>query len=266
MQALGEWENQMSSVSMTVEDRLATITIDRPPVNAMDRPMYKDIIATIEKINGMVDEVGACVLRTVGKVFIAGNDVGDVQRFVNDPEYVVESAALAADAMGAIYTCRVPVVAAVQGAAVGAGAAVAGSCDLIVASEKVVFGIPEITLGIVGAGDFLRMLVPEKVARYAAWTGKPIPATEVRQYGGVHKIVPPGEEYAEAVKVAQEFLKVPPRALEYFKQAMNETADRRLKENYRHEIGYTEKLVLTGDFKEAVSAFLEKRPPVYTGR
>jgi len=254
----------MSSVSMTVEGRVATITLDRPPANALDLAMYADIIKAIEQINAMVDEVGAAVLRSTGKLFVAGNDINEFVG-VQTPEDIVEYTGHVADCMEAVYTCRVPIVAAVQGPAVGGGVALAASCDLIVASEKAAFGVPEITVGLIGCGDFFRLMVPEKVARYASYTGRMIPATEVRQYGGVHKIVPPGEEYAGAVKVAQEFLKVPPRALEYFKQAMNETADRHLRENYRCEIGYSEKHVLCSDFKEAVNSFLEKRPPVFKG-
>ena len=227
--------------------------------------MYDDIKAAIEKTNSMIDEVKAVIIRSTGKLFAAGNDITELSEF-STPENTAAYLDHVSQCMCTVYESRVPVIAAVQGAAIGGAMALVSCCDVIIASEKATFSVPEIRLGMIVAADFFRLMVPEKVARYYCYTGDMISAQEVKQYGGVHKVVPAGEEYNEAVKVAQEFLKQPPRALEWFKEAMNVNANHRLKEKYATEIGYSQKHILLNDFKEATSAFLEKRTPVFTGK
>jgi enoyl-CoA hydratase len=255
----------MDNLSVEINEGIATITIDRPPANAFVLAMYDGMVEIIKDLDTRLDDVHAIIIRSTGRMFVAGNEISEFLD-IEKGEQIVDYTRHVADCMDAIYNARVPVIAAVQGVCVGGGLAIAASCDMIVAGEKAMFGVPEVQVGLIGCGDFFRLMVPEKIARQYVYSADMIPAAEVRQYGGVNKLVAPGEEYDAAVALAKTFMIRAPRGVEFFKQAMNETLDRRLREKYRTEIGYSEKHLEYPDFKESVNAFLEKRPPNFTGR
>lgn len=110
-----------------------------------------------------------------------------------------------------------------------------------------------------------RALVPEKIARYMSLSGEPLSAEEISRYGGINRIVPQDQLVKTAHDMADKIARHSRTALQYYKRSMNSNADARLAEKYYVEMGYSEKFLGDHDFREACTAFLEKRPPRYTG-
>lgn len=253
----------MDYVKVEVKDGIAIVTLNKPPMNALTVQTYEEITTAFNSITD--DEaINMAIFTAEGRAFISGNDVGG---FSNPaPSNIIAQANVLKAAITAVYGCRVPVIAAVNGYCLGAGLAFAAVCDTIVASDKALFGIPEVKVGIVGAGGFLSMLVPPKVARYLAYTGNNLTAEEMKQYGGVHKVVPNEKLLETALEVAREYLKNAPLALQAWKKALTINEGNALVEKYDVEFGFSLGNMKTEDFKEGVTAFFEKRKPVYQGK
>lgn len=162
-------------------------------------------------------------------MFSPGNDVNEFKTLQDRFSEYID---MVKTSMGAVYECRVPVVGVIHGAALGAGMALAACCDILVASDDAVFGIPEIKVGIIGAGEFADLIVPRKVLNYMALTGNPITAQEIQQYGGIHKVVPKEDLMDATLEVVEELLQVGPIASRYFKEALHANLDARLVEKY----------------------------------
>jgi enoyl-CoA hydratase len=212
-----------------------------------------------------IDNVWVVILRAEGKNFSTGNDVNEFIA-ITTAEHAEDYARHVSDSIASIYECRVPVIGAIHGKALGAGLAMASCCDILVATEDAMFGLPEIIVGIVGAGCFISRMLPQQIARYMAYSGAMMTAEQMKKFGALLKIVPVDGLLEAAVDVASHLVKNPPLALRGFKAAMNRNENARLKEKYAIEIGYGKELIGTADFKEAVGAFLERRKPLFKGK
>src|SRR5882762_8474570 len=124
---------------------IAKIALDRPPANAIDRSMYMGIAELFSKPDRIGAELKAIVLTGRGKHFCAGNDLDEFATMT--PENGTERMWRVREAFFAIQNCPVPVIAAVNGAALGTGLAIAASCDFLVAADDALFGLPEMTVG-----------------------------------------------------------------------------------------------------------------------
>ena len=254
----------MGALKFKVENHIGVVTFDKPPLNLFNYDVYNEFGDLFRKISDMED-VHVVILNAEGKNFSAGNEIKEIQEIC--PENVVEHYRIVGEGLSAIYACKKPTIAAVQGMAVGAGLAAPACCDVIVAADDASFFIPEITVGIIGASEFLQMLVPKKIARYYAYTGKPIPAYKIYQWGGILELVPKKELNKTAIRIANDILeKSSPLALSCFKQAMNDNENDRLLEKFYQDGVYGRPFIETEDFKETGRAFYEKRKPIYTGR
>lgn len=253
----------MEFVTFEVQDNIGIVTVNRPPVNAINGQMYKEIAALFKSINGM-DDVRAVVLRAEGKQFMAGNDLTELKALTKST--IMDYRDIVKSSVGSVYDCKVPVIAAVNGAALGAGFCYAATSDLIVASEKAIFGIPEAKIGFISAAGFASLLVPLKVVNYMAMTGNPLKADEIAQYGGIFKVVPPEQLMDTAMDVAKMFLANSPLVVKGWKRALHINMNPRLSDQYDVEFALSEDLLDTHDYEEALTAFLEKRKPVYTGK
>ena len=249
----------MSSITIEIQDHIAIVTLQRAPINSLVKETYLEIQEAFNKI-GEIEGVRVAVLKATGRFFCPGNDVSEFDALATIEEARAYGQ-IVSDGISAVYACKVPVIAAIHGHALGAGMALAACADVVVASEKAQFGIPEIKVGIIGASGFLALLVPEKVVRYLSLTGGSLSAQEVERYGGVHKVVPTEEVFDTAMEVAKDLLKQGPAALRYFKEAMNINQNARLVEKYATESGYTRQHVGSWEFNEAVKSFIEKREP-----
>lgn len=252
----------MEFVQFEVKNYVGFVTLNRPPMNALTFEMYQEIKDTFASINDR-DDVRVVILKADGNLFSAGNDVNE---FTTIQDRFTEYVETIKGCVDSVYSCRVPVIAMVHGYVMGAGLALAACCDLLVASEDANFGIPEIKVGLIGAAEFADLLVPRKVLNYMALTGNPVSAKEIEHYGGIHKVVPKENLMETSMELANELLEVGPIALSYFKEALRTNLDANLLEKYTHELNYTKKYMETDDFKEAITAFLEKRKPEYQGK
>ena len=251
-------------IRLEIKDDIGIVTVNRPPINAVNNELHREMTHMFNSIINNNDELRVVIMRAEGKTFMAGNDLKELGAL--NKETVVETRDTLKEAMNAVYYCRVPVIGAVNGAAVGGGLCYCACCDILVAAEDAFFGLPEVKVAIVGAAAFLRQMVPKKVAYYMALTGQNISAQEMHKYGAVLKVVHLEELMDEAMKVAKILSAQPPLVQQDFKKAMHINEDARLGEKYDIEMSFTTHHLETEDFKEGISAFFERRIPQFKGR
>jgi enoyl-CoA hydratase len=253
-------------VRVEVSGGVAVITLANPPVNSVPIEMMQDIIDAFDSINDR-DDVIVAVLTGEGKVFSAG---ADLKKRKNSDEPQLGDAwrrlRLAREVGYCIMECHKPVIAAVNGAALGAGLGLAVCCDILIASETAVFGLPEIDVGLMGGGSHAMRIFPHSLARRMMLTGYRVPAAEMYRRGLIEACLPAEELMPYAMGMAAEIASKSPVAVRYAKNSMNTVEGMTLRDGYRYEQNNTYALGKTEDAKEAVRAFVEKRAPVFTGR
>jgi enoyl-CoA hydratase len=260
----------VGDLHVEVVDHVATVTLDRPPVNAIVTATMVEIAETFTAL-GDDRDVRVAVFTAAGdRAFMAGVDLrslGPRDRGADVPaRYVTDPAAAARDGMWAITDCAVPVIAAVNGPALGAGLAFAACCDVIIAADNATFGTTEINVGLLGASAHLSRLVGRYKARELFFTGETISAAELHRLGAVRSVVPRAQLLDEANTFARTLASKSPIALRLAKESMNRVEWLPLKEAYRTEQEYTARLQTFDDAAEARQAFLEKRDPEWKWR
>jgi enoyl-CoA hydratase len=252
----------MGVLTVTNRGGVATVVFDRPPVNAMDSATYTEVRDTFTAFR---DDAGvrAVVFTAAGeRAFIAG---ADLKEYAEPPEpsisATVDPGLLPRQAMWAIYDCAVPVVGAINGPALGGGMAWAACCDVLVAAEGATFAAPEINVGLLGASTHLVRMVGPYLARELFFTGRAITAEDLHARGVISRVVPRPALLEAAQELAAEMAAKSPLALRLAKESMNRVEGLPLQEAYRLEQEYTNRLRSLEDSAEAMSAFLQKRPP-----
>lgn len=254
----------MDFVGLEVEDHVGIVTVDRPPVNAVNLQLYEEITDTFEALNDR-DDVRVAILRAEGeKAFMAGNDLNEFATM--EPDNAGERMRKVRESFWSVYDCRVPVIGTINGPALGSGLCYAAVCDALVAAEEATFGLPEIDVGVMGGAKHLSLLVPRMIVRYMHYTGDTLNAEEMKQYGAVIEVVPQERLLQTAMELAERMAKKSPVAMRFAKESLNEIEYMNLKEGYEFEQGLTGKLSGYEDSKEAARAFFEKRDPVFRGR
>lgn len=251
-------------LDLSISGHVATVTMNRPPVNAVSLPMYREIKRAFSEIRDLLPEARAVILTGHGKHFCGGNDLNEFATMTpdNTPLRMMQ----VREAFNAIYDCALPVIAAVRGVAVGTGTAIAGSCDMVIAGESARFSLPEIQVGAMGGAKHLSRLVPQGVVRRMHFTADLMSAQDLFPYGGIVEIVPDEQLLDAAHKFAERITRHSPIAIRIAKRSLNQIEYMDLKSGYQFEQGLTAELSGYDDAKEAVAAFFEKRPPNYTGR
>jgi enoyl-CoA hydratase len=259
------------SVSVEVVDHIATVRLDRPPVNAITIATMSELKAAFDGLNED-REVRAAIFTAAGtRAFMAGVDLrafddDERARMEGPPSRVVDRGSLARAAMRSIHECAVPVIAAVNGPAIGAGVAFAAVCDVIVAADTATFGTTEINVGLLGASSHLSLLVGRHVARELFFTGELITAAELQRLGAIRHVVPASELLDRAGEIARNLAAKSPIALRLAKESMNRVEFLPLWEAYRIEQDYTGRLLAFEDSGEARRAQLEHRDPEWRWR
>jgi len=257
------------SVTLSIADHVATIVLDRPPVNALTRDTYREIAARFLAVRDD-REVRAVVLTAAGsKAFSAGADLkamGPDDLEAETPSVRLDRGRVIRDLLSAIAECPVPVVCAVNGAAIGAGAGIASMCDIILAATGARFGFTEINVGLLGGLAHLELMVGRYRARALYFTGALIEAEELQRIGMVHRVVEPARLQAEAQAIARTIAEKSPIAVRLAKEAMTRIEAFPVMDAYRVEQDYTNRLLRFEDSTEARRAMLEKRPPVWRWR
>lgn len=243
--------------------RVAVVTLDAPPVNALTLEMYQEVSRTFDRISDQ-RAVRSVVLTAAGKVFSAGVDMKRRADAVRDEGDVWNYLRAAREAFYSIRECKKPVVAAINGTALGAGFGLIAHCDLLVASEKASVGLPEIDVGLMGGGTVVQSMFSPSTARRMLFTGYRMPGQELYRLGLVEACVAPDALLATAMSFANELASKSPTAMRYAKQTMNTIEQMPARESYRFEQNMTAELSQTGDAREAMLAFAEKRAPVFS--
>jgi enoyl-CoA hydratase len=241
-----------------------TVWLARAPVNAVHVPMYAEIQRLFLSISDLGADIGCVVLAADGPHFCAGNDLEEFASMTPANGSLRMNAVR--DAFFAIQDCEVPVVAAIQGVALGTGLAIAASCDMIVAAEDARFGLPEITIGVMGGARHLMRLVPQPLARRMFFTGDPVPAADLLAVGAVESIVTGDELLPAARRLAARIARHSPTAIRVAKRALGQVEDLSVQAGYPLEQSFTVGLSGEPDAKEALAALREKRDPVWRSR
>lgn len=240
-------------IKMDIIEKVAHVTLNRPPANALVRGMYLEIANAFYEL-GERDDVAIIVLRAEGKIFCGGNDISEFDAF-NSRSTAEDAAEVCALAVNSIWNCKKPVLAAIQGACMGAAFGMVAASDFIIAGEGVKFGIPEVNLGIPAAGCFAHLALPLHVAKYMAFTGTPMTAEELYRWGTVMKVVPKDQVWAEADAFAGKIAASCYRAIGLFKQNFNANVNAGLREKFMAEQHcFMDFMLNSHDFKEAVAA------------
>ncbi len=254
-------------IEIAREDRLAIVTIDRPPVNALNREV-------IDQLEGAFDElsvdagVGAVIITGAGeKAFVAGADISEFPQLTRANGEQLSRRGQ--QVYQKIADCPVPVIAAVNGYALGGGLELALACDIRVMADNAKVALPEVTLGIfpgyAGTQRLPRTIALGK-AKEMIFTGEIINAAEAYRIGLADHLTAAGEAVARAREIAEKILKAGPVAVNLAKKAINWGLEQTLAEGQKTEAALFAELCDTEDQKEGARAFLEKRPPMFKGR
>ncbi|MEW6663627.1 MAG: enoyl-CoA hydratase-related protein [Thermodesulfobacteriota bacterium] len=248
------------------EGRTAVIRINRPEALGALTVKGHDELADALKAFRDDDELLAGILTGTGdKAFCTGVDIKDmlpfIKRTANKPWQQVATLMRGMDLWK-------PMIAAVNGLALGGGLEMALGCDIRIASEKAKFGFPEVKVGMFPAGggtQRLPRLIPPGLAAEMILTGKLIDAQEALRVGLVNKIVPLEKLMSTAKEISQSICEAGPLAVRTAKEAMVRGMSLGLEEGLRFEAMLTPRVVLSKDFEEGIIAFAEKRKPVFRG-
>jgi enoyl-CoA hydratase/carnithine racemase len=247
-------------VDVQVTGGVATIRLDRPPMNAISVQMQAELGTAAATVSATT-EIRAAVLYGGEKTFAAGADVKEMADH-DYPTMVPISQAMHAS-LGAVATIPMPVVAAVTGYALGGGLELALCADFRVCGESAKFGQPEILLGIIpGGGGTQRLprLIGPARAKLLVYTGRHIDAEEALRIGLVDRVVPDGEVYDAATRLAAQFCAGPAQALRAAKQAIDAGLDLDLDAGLEIERVHFSALFGTEDQKLGMRSFVENGP------
>lgn len=246
------------SITYTIKDHVAEVVMHNPPVNAITvadtwkiQEVFKELSERSEQ-----EDLRAIILTAEGRGFNAGIDIKEMQS-VEGWDHLLGSGEACYAAFHQIYTTPIPVIAAVNDFCMGLGVGLVGSCDIIVATTKARFGLPEVDNGALGCASHLAKLVAPMKLREMSLTCRPATAQELLAWGSVAYVVEPEELMAKAREVAQNIARKQRNVVRFAKAALNHIDVYEMQSNYRLEQGYTYQLNIMGDGDQARDAFVD---------
>lgn len=251
----------MHPFSVSIDNGIAELVFNQPPVNAFNCRTWADIAREIEGL-GTDNRVRVIVIRAEGRGFCAGVDIkelaadGNLIVAVNKGNY---------DSFKAIHRNPKPVIVAVHGFVLGGGIGLCGAADIVVASGCATFGVPEVDRGAMGGGAHLQRLFPVQKVRHMYFTGEPINATEAWRLGAVERVVKREDLREAALQIARTIAAKSPAMISLAKEALNGIEDGNLEDKYRWEQGFTLEAYRSLDSQEARDSFIEKRDANFNG-
>jgi len=250
-----------------IENRVAVVSIHRPPLNPLNTKVFQELSALIDELEAN-QQVGAMVITGAGeKAFVAGADIHEMMDL--DLAGMMEMNKISRSAFLKVENASKPVIAAVNGLALGGGCELALACDLRICSENAKFAFPEINLGIIpGGGGTQRLprIVGQGVAKELLYFGEMIDAQRALAIHLVNKVVPSDELLSTAKEWAGKLAQKPAIAMRMLKEAVNTGANVDLQSGLMVETSCFGNAFATEDRKEGMRAFAEKRKPVFSGK
>lgn len=254
----------MTVIQSMIDNHCAVVTIRRPPLNILDSTAYVELSGVFAELEND-PAVRVVVLTGEGRrAFCAGADIKEFAALdeVTGCHYSARNQSV----RNRIWDFPKPVIAAVNGLALGGGCVLSMVCDLRIASAEAKFSFGEINMGIIGGTQYAIRMLPACVARHLVYTGEMITADEALHCGLVNRVVAPGAVLEEALHLAGRIAAKSPLALRCAKQSMNSGYTKTLGEGLALEFESLRQLWGSADKREGVAAFVEKRPPVFLGR
>jgi enoyl-CoA hydratase len=256
---------QFEQYRIDVNDGVAVVTFDRPPVNAINRTSREELVRIFDAMNDR-DDVRCVVLTASGRMFSAGVDIKERSSLIREPGDFPRHNRLTREFFYSITDCAKPVIAAVNGPALGAGCGLALACDIIFSSDEAFFAMPEINVGLAGGGSFIMAHLGRSFARCMYFTGCHVPAAEFYRRGIIEACLPRDQLMPRVLDTARNIAGKSPLAMYEIKRAFNTVEEMPLRDGYRYEQSVTVALSHTEDAREAQRAFIEKRKPNFKGR
>ena len=254
-------------LDLTCTDGIATLTFNRPKaLNALNSALLTELADAVRQVDA--DEtVRVLILTGAGeKSFIAGADITEIATL--SPLGAKQFAQFGQEVISSLQALPIPVIAAVNGFALGGGCEMALACDFIYASEKAIFGLPEITLGLIpgfGGTQRLARLIGANRTKEMVFTGRHLSAAEAREIGLVNKVFAPEELMTKTLDVARVIGGKGKASLRAAKQTIGQGLNTDLATGLAIERDAFALCLASPDAQEGTTAFLEKRKPVFTG-
>jgi enoyl-CoA hydratase len=258
-------EYRFDTLRVELQDHVATVWLDHPPVNAVNTQLLQDLTLALDQF-GDDPEVRCVVITGQGKVFCAGADLKNRGQMLDQPGGLPQHSRRTRELFHAIRECPKPVIAALNGPALGAGLGIAASCDILVAAESASLALPEVDVGLLGGVKHAQRLFGHSRLRRMMLTGMRVTGAELYRLGIVEACVPNDRLMEEAGAIARQIASKSPVSVQLMIQTANAIEDMSLRDGYRYEQDMTAQVAKTDDAKEARQAFLEKRAPVFKGR
>jgi enoyl-CoA hydratase/carnithine racemase len=249
-------------IKTEIADKVAVVTLDNPPVNAYSKEFAEELIEVFDELND-TPEVRCIVVTGRGKVFSAGADIKNRQAVGDIKGETYRHLRRTREVSNCIMECNKAVITAVNGPALGAGLGPVIAADIVLASENATFGLPEIDIGLMGGARHAMSFFPKTLARRMILTGYRVPAAELYRRGIIEACLPPEQLMEEAMTMARIIASKSPKALSLAKRAINTVEHMPLRDGYRFEQNLTVEMTRHEDSKEAMRAFIEKRPAVF---
>lgn len=251
-----------------IKDQTAIVTIDHPPMNALDMATREAIGDIFKELDNRRQEIRAVILHGAGeKAFAAG---ADIKSFLElKPDTAKRRLSKSHQIYGMVENFEWPVIAAIHGFCLGGGLELALCCDIRYAEETATLGFPEVNLAIFpGNGGIWRSMyhIPIGKLKELVYSGEMVDATEAFRLGLIEKVVPPGRVIDAAFEFVAKMVKKGPLGIVAVKKVINRARSLHLSEGLELESDLWANLTATEDMKEGAQAFIEKRKPEYKCR
>jgi enoyl-CoA hydratase len=259
--------NEYKNIRLKYEENIATLTFNRPDVlNALNTETLTETLDALQEL-GKNHEVRILILTGAGKAFVAGADISEISS--KTPEDARRYSELGHTLVNTIQHMDKPVIAAINGYALGGGTEIALGCDIRLASENARFGLPETTVGVIpgwGGTQRAARLIGTALAKELIFTGEIISAQHALKIGLINRVVPHESLMDVTMDMARKISQQGQIALSHAKRVINEGVDKPFQEGCRMEIDAFVSCFRTEDQKEGMKAFIEKRKPNFKGR
>lgn len=251
---------EFETLKVEVKDNVAVVSLSRPKVNAQNNAMRAELQVAFDELGDRKD-VRVIILTGEGKTFSAGADLSERPKD-NPGEYPVHSRRVRAS-FDCVLECPVPVIAAVNGAAIGAGCVLVFCCDIIIVSESAFVAMTEVNVGLAGGVAHIRRHLSESDARLMIFTAQRYSGPELVRMNAASFCVTQDELLSKATEIATQIAGKSPSAVRAAKKSFQVTENLPLQDAYRFEQSQTRELASHPDTVEAMAAFREKRQPKF---